>query len=115
MLMFQSGLLATFIPEIFMVIGFVLCLFTPGFQTYNSTMENAPIVAQVSGIGSHQISVYQQSTYDFRNYAETVLIKKQYLPQFVEKSKLITLESPFSTSDGLSYLYFSRPPPTFLF
>ena len=112
--MFQNGLLATFIPEIFMVIGFVLCLFTPGFQSHNSTVENASIIAHVSYTESRQIATYELTAYDFKNHAETVLVKKQYLPLFVEKSKLITFESPFSTSDGLSYVVFSRPPP-FLF
>jgi hypothetical protein len=114
MLMFQSGLLSTFIPEIIMVIGFVLCLFTPGFQSHNTSVENTSIVAQVSNFDSNKTSAYQVSSYDFQNHTETVLIQKQYLPLFVEKSKIIAIESPFSTSNGLSYVDFSRPPPFFL-
>ncbi len=114
MLMFQNGLLATFIPELFMVIAFLLCLFTPGFQATDSTSEQAPIVAQVSSFERHQVLSYQLSAYDFHVKAEKNSHTELAVPPFVVKTILNSYESSFSTSDGLSYVDFSRPPPAFL-
>lgn len=111
--MFENGILATFIPEILMVIGFVLCLFTPGFQSNKSTNDQTPIVAQVSTYNYQSTTNNQQSTYKFELETEAVSEAKYSLPRFIENAITITFESHFSTSEGISFIDFSRPPPHF--
>ncbi len=113
MLMFENGLLATFIPEILMVIGFVLCLFTPGFKAQNSSTEQTQVVTQISTFEHQQSSVYRVSIGDFQQCEETIYNVNPPFPCY--KDKTIIFESTFSTSDGLSYVDFSRPPPTLNF
>jgi hypothetical protein len=114
MLMFQNGLLASFIPELLMVIGYVLCLFTPGIKSQNSVTEQSPVIVLVSTTERQQVYSCQTSFSDFQTYAELVPDAKRSLSVFVKKTIPLTYESTFSTSDGLSYVDFSRPPP-FLF
>jgi len=112
--MFQNGLLVTFIPEILMVIGYVLCLFTPGITSQNPSAEPLQMVAHVSSYEQQQISTYQLSYTDFQIPADVNTDIKQILPFSVQKDTYLSFESPFSTSDGLSFVDFSRPPPAFV-
>jgi hypothetical protein len=109
--MFQNGLLVTFIPEILMVIGYVLCLFAPGFTPHNASVDQTPGLVHVLSMEQQKpISVYKVTYSDFQN-TESVPEKMQIRLFFVEKAINNTSESNFSTSDGLSYVDFSRPPP----
>ncbi len=112
MLMFQNGLLATFIPEVLMVLGFILCILTAGFQSHNSTIEPSQSIAQISGYEPQQVSSYQLTYKDFQIEAEIIEECRQTQPYFIVKDSYIVYESPFSTSDGLSFVDFSRPPPS---
>jgi len=114
MLMFQNGLLATFIPEILMVIGFVLCLFTPGYKDSNSHTEQAPIVAHVASFNHHQTVTYQLSIHNFQAVAESVQETVLSLQPYIDKQAPNRFEFKFSTSVGLSFVDFSRPPPSFI-
>lgn len=112
--MFQNGLLATFIPEILMVLGYVLCLIVPGFKSHNSSPVQGSEITHVTTFEPQkQISSYKVSIHDFQP-VEPVSETKISLPLFIEKAINITIDSHFSTSDGLSYVDFSRPPPTFI-
>jgi hypothetical protein len=113
MFMFQNGLMATFIPEIIMVIGFVLCLLTPGFKEHNATPELAPVVAHLSTVEHRQATVYHLSAYDFQHATEVASEIRYSIPRIIKKSSEARFESPVSTSDGLSFTDFSRPPPPF--
>jgi hypothetical protein len=111
MFMFQNGLLVTFIPEILMVIGYVLCLFAPGLKPTNSTIDQSPFISQVVTVEQqNQNSAYQVSYSDFQ-IPEITPEKIQFILPFVEKETTNTSDLNFSTSDGLSYVGFSRPPP----
>ncbi|HJV76797.1 MAG TPA: hypothetical protein VJ602_00335 [Paludibacter sp.] len=112
--MFENGLLATFIPEVLMVIGFILCLLTPGFKAAGSGTEQAPVVAHISTYEHRQTATYHVSTYDFQLIAEAVPEARYSLPRFIEKTTFPRFEFRFSTSAGLSFVDFSRPPPTLL-
>ena len=112
--MFQNGLLATFIPELLMVIGFVLCLFTPGFRAEHSSTCQTPIVAQVYTYEYQSSTTCQHSTYSFQISVEPVSAAEYSFPHFIEKIVIVSGQSSFSTSDGLSFVDFSRPPPAFL-
>jgi len=111
--MFECGLFATFIPEVLMVIGFVLCILTPAFNTNNSTVEQAPIVAHISTFERQETGTYIVSVCDFQA-DEFIPQKNSSIPYFINKLIFNRLEYCFSTSDGLTFVDFSRPPPTFL-
>ena len=114
MLMFQNGLLATFIPEILMVLGYVLCIIAPGLKPHISPVDQTAATVQVSTYEPQkQNSAYKVYISDFQPAEPLVEAKKTPL-RFIEKAINITVESHFSTSDGLSYVDFSRPPPSFI-
>ena len=112
MFMFQNGLLATFIPDILMAIGYLLCLIAPNLKTHNSSTEQTQVIVQVSPVEHQQLSVYHVTISDFQQYVESISDIKPVISYFTVIIKIF--ESTFSTSDGLSYVDFSRPPPTFL-
>jgi len=114
MLMFQNGLLASFIPEILMVLAYLVCLFTPGFKSQNSSIEQAQIIAEVSSYAPQQISTYKITVKDFQKDPETISESCKFPLTFVNTDTSPSFELSFSTSDGLSYVDFSRPPPTIL-
>ena len=109
--MFQNGLLATFIPEIFMVIGFVMCLIAPGFQSNSSATERPIIVNQISSLEYQQNTKNQVATYYFQLTCDKPIAKQNLSPVFqVEKIKC-GYNYHFSASFSLSFVDFSRPPP----
>ena len=113
--MFQNGLLASFIPEFFMVIAYLLCLITPGFEADNSNAEQIPIVVKTSRFESQLTTNFNLSTYNFQQITEPALPKKISFTCFFKKAIPITFVSHFDTSDGLRFVNFSRPPPAFRF
>ena len=118
MLMFQNGLLETFIPEILMVLGYVLCLFTTVYKPDNSVVDQTQIVTLDLCSNYHKIS-YSKLTYshtysDFQTNIDYVPMTFQSIPHFIEKSINNTSESNYFESDGLCYVDFSRPPPAFI-
>lgn len=111
MFMFQNGLLVTFIPEILMVIGYVLCLFATGNPPQSSsTGQNSSAAHVITFDQQKQVSGYQVSIHDFQPVdivSDVQLIPAHFIPIIIKS----TSESNFSTSDGLSFVGFSRPPP----
>jgi len=112
MLMFSSGILATFIPELIMVIGFVMCLVNPNFNTKQQTLELNSVVVQVTANQHSQLSTYQLTVQDFQVIIDSSVASKPLNPTFVER--VFNFGYKFSTSDSFKFFYFSRPPPTFL-
>jgi len=114
MFMFQNGLLATFIPEILMVIGYVLCLFVTGKQPQSSSTVQNPATAQVITFDQQkQVAGYQVSIHDFQP-VEPIAEPQQLPVHFIPATIKSAFESYFSTSDGLSFVDFSRPPPVII-
>jgi hypothetical protein len=114
MFMFQNGLLATFIPEILMVLAYVLCIIAPGLKPHASHVEQGSMIVNVTTYEPQKhISGYKVSINEFQP-AENKNSTNESLPFFIEKAINITVESHFSTSDGLSYVDFSRPPPSII-
>jgi len=111
MFMFQNGLLATFIPEVFMVIGFVLCICAPGFQLNISTIEQPIIVNQISSLEYQHNSKSQVSTYYFQLTCEKPTEKPNLSPVFQVEKINCGYDYHFSASFSLSFVDFSRPPP----
>ncbi len=112
MLMFQNGLLATFIPEILMVVGYLFCLFAPKINTEPSTPElNFTITTQISSTQQVQQNTFITTGYDFKsedfNFSE---LQNSPAINSVRVKKTFELYL-FKLSDGLTYEQFSRPPP----
>lgn len=110
--MFESGLLVTFIPEILMVIGYLLCLIVPQHSTNNSPLEYTTTVAHVSTVERAQTSTYSVSITDFYDTAIIILVESVQFHAFVQKSLGYFSVTPFGISAGLTFIQFSRPPPS---
>lgn len=118
MFMFQGGLLATFIPEIIMVIAYLMCLFSPALTNSTPTTEHPnkkisienKTVLEVSA--PHTISYHSPIVNNQR--LEFEVIHQQ--SSLIGDNRMIdhSSENPFlQLLEGLSYFQFSRPPPPF--
>jgi hypothetical protein len=116
MFIFESGLLATFIPEILMVLAFLLCLATPTLKS-DSLAENLP----------PKVIEFSQNTIYQSNFQHVYVITTLDLVAVnVIKQQAIFVNYGFKTnrqflptilleiSDGIDYSNFSRPPPAFI-
>lgn len=110
--MFESGLLTSFVPEILMVIGYLLCLFVPHQSTNNSPIEYTTIVAHAATVEHAQTSTYVVSITDFKVTAIKILVESVQFHAFVQKSLGYFSETSFGVSAGLTFIQFSRPPPS---
>src|ERR1035437_3978474 len=113
MFMFQTGLLATFIPEVLMVIGYLVCLFVSNPTTENSKVSiHAPVV-QSASIERVQSSTYSVSASDFMFVEQPVIVDVAPPVYCSTEPASPFLEPYFQLSDSLSYVQFSRPTPVF--
>jgi len=116
MFIFESGLLATFIPEILMVLAFLFCMATPTLKS-NSLAENLPPkVVELSQTTISQANfqhVYVISSLDF---VAVNAIKQEAIPvNYGFKTNRQFLPTLLlKISDGIDYSNFSRPPPAFI-
>jgi len=115
MLMFSNGLLATFIPEILMVIGYIVCLLTPGFHSNSSPVSQTVIIDQISIVESDQVSAYSLSFSDFQSAGEIGIHNQPPLVCENKKCDNTFTGLLFTLSDCVSYVQFSRPPPALLY
>ncbi len=95
-----------------MVIGFLLCLFAPGFKAADSISKQIPIEAQIIHTEQIQSSTYAVSISDFQTLTELVLIETHPVQTFYKKIEKILLQRNLDTSNGLINIRFSRPPPS---
>ena len=115
MLMFQNGLLATFIPEILMVLGYILCLFTPVLKHDKASIQQNQPVTQITFSDQKDITTNQIAFHDFQASSESIPEKMEPISLFIHNSGIISFPHSYeSTTDGLSYVSFSRPPPSFI-
>jgi len=114
MLIFQNALLVSFIPDILMVIGYLLCLFAPGIHNEPSTPElYSTVVLQISTNQKINNSTFITTHHDFK-YEELAfpgLLKSPGIKSV--KVQKTFIQSVFKLSDGLTFEQFSRPPPPF--
>ena len=111
MLMFENGLLASFIPELLMVLAYLFCFAAPGFKTEKQAYELTPKVVLVTANHSFTVSVYKVSKYDFKSENQTII--SDFKLHTFSKSQLITAlpEYFIRTSSGQNSTLFCRPPP----
>jgi len=114
MFMFQTGLLATFIPEVLMVIGYLLCLFVSNPTTESSTASVNATVVQSASIERVQVSTYSVSSRDFMFVEQPVVVDVTPPAYCSTEATTSFLEQYFQLSGSLSYVQFSRPPPFFI-
>jgi len=111
MLMFQYGLMSTFIPEILMLIAYVACLFAPDMKIENTSLQINTDFVHVSTLEQTPISSSLFSNFDLL-YSQAVVVCKQLaLNCDVTVQENVFTELKFDITYGLSYVQFSRPPP----
>ena len=108
--MFDNGLLASFIPEILMVLAYLLCLFAPNFKNSNSTQELTPVVAHISVPQQINSNTYSATVSDFHCSELNVEDQKLIIYPNTDTDKSI-VEFVLKLSVGLTFKQFSRPPP----
>lgn len=115
MFMFQGGLLATFIPEILMVIAYLVCLFNAGSKPDVIQNEPSALVVQVSIIERESASFYTVSTDSFHVFNFQFSEQVNYYLQLVcenQKCDTALADFVFMLPDSISFVQFSRPPPS---
>ncbi len=112
--MFQTGLLATFIPEILMVIGYLLCLFVSNPSPETETVAINQIATYSSGFERVQASTYSVRTSDFQFVEQPVVVDVAPLIYCSSEPDTLFVEPYFQLSDSRAYVQFSRPPPVFI-
>ena len=112
MLMFDNGLLTSFIPEILMVLGYILCLIAPQFKTEETSGLN-PVTIEVTTTTQHQqLSTYQIQAFDFSSICSTNKEENKNTCLNQEGFNYLFLpHQKFKISDKLTFRQFSRPPP----
>jgi hypothetical protein len=112
--MFQNGLMATFIPEIIMVIAYIYCLFVPNINVDNSAVELSIEIVQVTTLEQTTESTYRVLNFDTQYTQQAIPVEP--LPNVCPVNEVTSPYSEllFEISDGLSFVQFSRPPPFFL-
>ena len=119
MFMFQSGLFATFIPEIIMVIAYLMCLFSLGISKSTITSENSNKKINITIIDANEVSSINTFSYQSSIVNNHCLEFNVIHSQLPLKSENRILSFSFANhllilSEDLSYFQFSRPPPTLL-
>ena len=109
--MFENGLLASFIPEFFMVLAYLFCLFVPGLKTEKQTTDFTPKIIQTTTVQTSVALVYKVTTFEFSTDNQAIESESQYsiFPVF-NKLPVFTcyIVSPLNAP---YQVHFSRPPP----
>lgn len=108
--MFQNGLLATFIPEIIMVLAYAFCLLGPTKSVESSNSAHLVLKVAESHTGS-STSVYYLDQQDFIQAAE--LIQQEGIVSSLTEFDAFKEYKFYRLSGCLSFVQFSRPPPSF--
>ncbi|MEI6755179.1 MAG: hypothetical protein WCK78_18705 [Paludibacter sp.] len=111
MLMFENGLLATFIPEFVMVMAYLFCLVVPGLKTEKHSANLTPKIIQTSIVQSTVTSVYIVTKLDFCADNQITETENQYKVHSAFNKQTIFTNHIDILSDGLSKALLSRPPP----
>jgi len=109
--MFQNGIFTTFIPEIFMVLGFLICLITPSLNSTNQSDSIDPVIVYYQSAEYNQYNTFSVSKFDFQQAISVEIVQKCSLLSLIFESGAISTVSPFDITDFLSKVQFSHPPP----
>ena len=112
--MFQTGLLATFIPEVIMVLAFILCLLGPVKNDYRSGFQFSTEIVSMRGIELQLHRSNSSSVYHFEFkivQAAEVVEQCLILHPNVESFTFFDYQH-YELTNALSFVQFSRPPPS---
>ena len=108
--MFQSFSLAAFIPEIIMVLAYVFCLLG-----HTKTVEINDIDSiEPEIVEAHFITSSSVCYFDQQFIQPAAVSSKEPISYSLAPSEIIPKQILFCLTDCLSFVQFSRPPPSFL-
>lgn len=114
MFMFQNGLLATFIPEIIMVIAYLVCLIAPGDKQVATKVSEASVTTNISSCESNAYSRYSVSVHYFTLFESILESTIEPTLYFSYQITFFKYDHKWLLTKGLSFKQFSRPPPNFI-
>jgi len=109
--MFQNGLLATFIPEVLLVVAYIFCFFGHNINSEYTATEITPQIVQISTVGQAPISTFSVYNFDL-HYTQQAVNAQQLFVHIVDIVNSFH-ETPFDILNSVSFVLFSRPPPLF--
>jgi len=113
MLMFDSGIFASFIPQILMVLGYVSCLIAPKIFVEKNSIAFEVTEINITTIQEPVIS--EKTAFYFEYNLEKEIIEKS-APILCFYDQYTTVKIPcrkIYLNAGLSFSRFSRPPPAY--
>jgi hypothetical protein len=112
MMMFENGLLASFIPELLMVLAYFFCLVVPGVKSDQSPENITSKVVYETEHVKIPSSVYKTTDYDFK--FDVLMPGDEQVIVWCETNSIQHFfELPYPITSYLSYVQFTRPPPSF--
>ena len=114
MFMFQNGLLATFIPEIIMVMAYLLCIIAPGDKQVTTNLSEVAATTNISSFESNAYSTYSTNVYDFSLFEAVLENTLEPAFGFSDQITYSQYKNDWLLSEKLSFKQFSRPPPCFI-
>ncbi len=112
MLMFESSIFASFIPQIIMVLGYLSCVFGPQFLKSTQQAEISPTTIEHVQVESKQIPNSVVEYQFFQDiYVDNQVNNLVSYPEIRQKV-FFTLTGNF-VSSYFTFQLFSRPPPFF--
>lgn len=112
MLMFNSGLMSTFIPEILMVLGYLFCFISPNLNREKTAIE----ARQIDTLVENQQNNAVLTTCHFTDFVtiECLISEKKETNLFSKTQLKFHFENLNPVlPDEFDFEQFSRPPPTF--
>ena len=110
MFLFQNGLMATFIPDIIMVLAYFICLFGPVNSIQSDNIDE--IEPKIVQADFNSVLTIQTLELLFILPHEKCEQETNISPHAI--SKTFALYNLFCLDDCLSFTQFSRPPPSLL-
>ena len=108
--MFQSFSLAAFIPEIIMVLAYVFCLLG-----HTKTIEKNDIDSIEPKIAEAHFKTSSSVYYFDQQFIQSVeIIEQKSIVYSLSVYEIIPKHNLYHLTDCLSFVQFSRPPPSFL-
>ena len=109
MLMFENGLLASFIPEILMVVGYLICLFAPNIKENPQPETNLVNIVQITSLKSTSSNTLISNSFQYEQSA-AASAEEFTIVSPTHSGSIFFNYDPFLPK-GIQFFLFSRPPP----
>lgn len=112
MLMFESSIFASFIPQILMLVSYLSCLLIPGLHL---TPAKADIPVKYIVITQQEVASVPVAIVNYVDFAQQAVISDtvKVEPLFCFISQKLFPLSPHPLAEFDSFRFLSRPPPFF--